>query len=83
MIKDFGVGKIAGEETGGLASSYGDIYYNQLPNSELKFDVSFKYFIRPAGFDNGRGDIPDIQIAPDGLVNNDEDTILIKLLEKI
>ncbi len=83
IIKDYGVGEIAGEETGGLASSYGDIYYDRLPNSELKFGVSFKYFLRPAGFDNGRGVIPDIRISLDGLDNGKEDTVIATLLEKI
>ena len=83
IIKDYGVGKIAGKETGGLASSYGDIYYDRLPNSNLKFGVSFKYFLRPAGFDNGRGVMPDIKINSNGLDNEAEDFVLASLLDRI
>jgi len=83
MIKDYGIGKIAGEETGGLASSYGDIYFDRLPNSNLKFGVSFKYFLRPGGFDNGRGVMPDIKINSTGPDSEAEDTVLASLLDRI
>lgn len=62
IIKDHKVGTIIGEETGGLASCYGDMIVDNLPNSNLPFGVSYKYFLRPAGFDDGRGVKPDIKI---------------------
>ncbi|MCF8008610.1 MAG: hypothetical protein K9K32_02490 [Halanaerobiales bacterium] len=62
IIKDYGIGTIIGEETGGLASSYGDMISGRLPNSNLPFGISYKYFLRPAGFDNKRGVLPDIEI---------------------
>jgi len=62
IIKDHNAGIIIGEETGGLASCYGDIMTDQLPNSKLSFGISYKYFLRPAGFDDGRGVMPDINL---------------------
>mgnify|MGYP006289508075 FL=1 len=62
IVKDHNTGNIVGEETGGLASCYGDVIRDKLPNSELSFGVSYKYFLRPAGFDNGRGVQPDIEL---------------------
>lgn len=62
MVKDYNAGKIIGEETGGLASTYGDVIQDELPNSELNFGVSYKYFLRPAGFDDGQGVKPDKEI---------------------
>lgn len=62
MVKDYKAGKIIGKETGGLASTYGDVIQDKLPNSGLNFGVSYKYFLRPAGFDNGQGVKPDEEI---------------------
>src|SRR6056297_11813 len=62
IVKDHKVGTIIGEETGGLASCYGDMIVGNLPNSNLPFGVSYKYFLRPAGFDDGGGVKPDIKI---------------------
>lgn len=62
MVKDYKAGKIIGKETGGLASTYGDVIEDKLPNSGLNFGVSYKYFLRPAGFDNGQGVKPDEEI---------------------
>lgn len=60
MVKDLKVATIVGEETGGLASCYGDVLSLVLPNSKLQLGVSFKYFVRCGGFDDKRGVIPDI-----------------------
>ena len=54
MVKDHDAGVIMGENTGGLPSTYGDIIRDELPNSELGLGISYKYFLRPAGFDNGK-----------------------------
>ena len=62
IVKDHELGTIVGEETGGLASCYGDVIRDRLPNTELSFGVSYKYFLRPSGFDNGRGVKPDIKL---------------------
>jgi len=83
-IKDLGVGTIVGEETGGLASSYGDVFSVELPNSELDLGISYKYFLRTGGFDNGRGVIPDIRIEAAQIKRVEgKDPVLSSLLEKI
>ncbi|MFC0878790.1 S41 family peptidase [Saccharicrinis sp. FJH2] len=62
LFKDYGVGKLIGQETGSPASAYGDIYKFNLPYSNLRVYSCFKYFLRPSGIDDGRGVIPDIEI---------------------
>ncbi|CAH2213901.1 S41 family peptidase [Tepidibacter aestuarii] len=61
-VKDYKMGYLIGEETGGLATNYGDIYGFKLPNTGLDAFVSHKYFVRPNGLDTGRGVIPDYDI---------------------
>jgi hypothetical protein len=61
-IKDFHIGKIIGQETGGLASCYGPAIDFKLPNTKIDVEVSYQHVLRPAGFDDGRGVIPDISI---------------------
>jgi hypothetical protein len=63
MIKDFNVGFLVGEETGGLATSYGDSFPITLPHSKLRGKVSYKYFVRPNGKDTGRGVLPDVRVT--------------------
>jgi len=84
LIKDLDAGTIVGEETGGLASTYGDIFKLNLPNSGLAVGISYKYFLRPAGFDDGRGVIPDIFLATNPVRRyQGKDVVLNELLEKI
>jgi C-terminal processing protease CtpA/Prc len=61
-IKDY---KIIGQETGGLASCYGPAIALKLPNTKIDFQVSYLHVLRPAGFDDGHGVIPDILIEND------------------
>ena len=65
IIKDLEAGTIIGEETGGLASTYGDVYRGELPYSNLEFGISYKYFLRTGGFDDGKGALPDIYVQSD------------------
>ncbi len=65
MVKDLKVATIVGEETGGLASCYGDVLPFTLPNTRLQLGVSFKYFVRCGGFDDKRGVLPDIIVEED------------------
>jgi C-terminal processing protease CtpA/Prc len=77
-------GKIVGEETGGLASSYGDVFSCRLPNSGLRLGISYKYFLRPGGFDDGRGVIPDIPIDSNPVKRvKGKDVVLENLLKTI
>jgi Periplasmic protease len=63
-VKNFGIGTIIGEETGGLPTCYGDNIYLTLPNSGIRCTVSCKYFVRPSGVDDGRGVISDYEVKP-------------------
>ncbi|MEJ5229632.1 MAG: S41 family peptidase [Pseudothermotoga sp.] len=65
MVKDLAVATIVGEETGGLASCYGDVLTLTLPNTKLNLGISFKYFLRCGGFDDKRGVLPDIIVYAD------------------
>lgn len=62
IFKDYDVGILIGQETGGLSSGYGDVYRFSLPHSGLNANVSFKTFLRPSGINNGMGVIPDVAI---------------------
>lgn len=64
IFNDYKLGTIIGEETGGLATSYGDVYSFQLPNTKLEAGVSYKYFVRPSGSeDMSSGVIPDYEVS--------------------
>lgn len=76
-VKDFNIGILLGEETGGLASSYGDVYSFSLPNSKLRCGVSFKYFVRPSGDEAANGVIPLHEVKQDfDDTSSDKDTVL-------
>ncbi len=62
-VKDYGIGTLIGEETGGLPTHFGDIYPFWLPNTDLPAGVSHKKFYRPSGIDDGRGVLPDIEVT--------------------
>lgn len=59
IVKDNELGIIAGEETGGRASFFGDVAPIFLPYSGLYCQIPSSYFERPAGYDDGRGVLPD------------------------
>lgn len=60
-IKDYNIGVIIGEETGGLASQFGNVTKLALPNSNLEFVVSSRYLVRPNGDQTITGVIPHIE----------------------
>jgi hypothetical protein len=61
-VKDYKLGTLVGEETGGLATSFGDYYPFDLPNTRLWVFVSHKRIFRPSGEDDGRGVLPDYEV---------------------
>ena len=63
VVKDFSLGTLIGEETGGMACSFGDTYLFRLPNSLLEVGVSYKYFVRPSGQITRHGIRPDHQVT--------------------
>lgn len=83
-IKDMKLGTLVGEETGGLASCYGDSYFFMLPNTQIEVAVSHKYFLRPGGFDDGRGVLPDHEVKADPVeMAKGNDAVLERTLELI
>lgn len=59
IVKDYNIGYLIGEETGGLATGHTNSYRFTLPNTKLSAGVSFQYLARPNGLDTGRGVLPD------------------------
>jgi hypothetical protein len=73
----FHVGKIVGEETGGITVCYGDVYGFTLPHTGFGFGVSWKKFRNACGVDNRRGVIPDYTIESDvSKESRGKDTVL-------
>ncbi|QUI22454.1 hypothetical protein HZI73_09130 [Vallitalea pronyensis] len=76
-IKDYHLGIVIGEETGGLATQYGNIYFFNLPHSQLKVCVSSKYIVRPNGEETKRGVQPHYQVTQSVKDRiNHQDTVL-------
>lgn len=77
LIKDYSAGIIIGEETGGFASCFGDVYRYELPNTKLSVGTSFKYFIRPNGLEDNIGVTPDIEksLSIEDRYNNNDSTL--------
>lgn len=59
IVKDYNIGYLIGEETGGLATGHTNSYSFNLPNTKLLTGVSFQYLARPNGLDTKRGVLPD------------------------
>ncbi len=69
VVKDCKAGIIAGEETGGRASFFGDIVHVSLPHTGLSCGIATRFFMRRAGYDDRRGVLPDLALdvtQPDG-----------------
>jgi hypothetical protein len=65
-FKYFKMGKVVGEESGGQAVSFGDIIYQQLPNTKLNFSISHKKFYQFGATDaDDHGTLPDYEIEAD------------------
>ena len=82
VIKDYDIGTLVGEETGGLPSCYGDSYRLYLPNSKLGIFISWKYFIRPSGNPEliNHGILPDIQVEmTPKIIQKGIDTVMEKV----
>ncbi len=60
----FKMGKIIGEETGGLIVSYGNVFDTTLPNTNLPYGISrWKYYGYGATEDQKHGTIPEIIVS--------------------
>lgn len=62
VVKDCNVGIIAGEETGGRASFFGDIVHVSLPHTDLTCGIATRFFMRRAGYDDRRGVLPHLPL---------------------
>jgi len=62
-FKYFNMGKVIGQETGGMAVCFGDVIRQKLPYSNLRFGVSHKKFYQYGATDaNNHGTIPDYEV---------------------
>lgn len=61
-IQDNHLGKVVGEISGNLPSSYGDVVLFQAPHSKMIYQVSYKYFTRPDESKLTEPLIPDISV---------------------
>jgi hypothetical protein len=66
------IGYIVGEETSDDPTGYACIMLFELPNTKINIQNSTQYNIRPAGYDDQRGVIPDFKVVPtyDDYINN-------------
>ncbi len=87
VVKDHGLGKLIGEETGGRRQSTGDALTGLLPVSGIRFGISamMYYAAMPEAGDEARGTLPDISPKADELSKYEEtaDPLLQFTLEHI
>lgn len=74
-VQDFHFGKVLGEETADLASTYGALETFTLPNTGLEVCFPKARILRPNGNGTARGVIPDITITTP-LVTGAQDVVL-------
>jgi hypothetical protein len=65
ILKDFHIGTLVGEETGGLRQCFGNCPSFTMPHSNLRFSVSTKLFYAPIPQPNDavHGSLPDIPVV--------------------
>ena len=70
VIKDYHLGQLIGEETGGVRQTAGDVLGDQLPSSTINFGVSCKVFYAPIPNvdDEDRGTLPDVSPREEELI---------------
>ena len=64
QIKDNNIGIIVGEETSDNPTMYACIMLFELPNTKINIQNSAQYSLRPGGFDDQRGVLPDFTVEP-------------------
>ncbi|MCB2220702.1 MAG: hypothetical protein KQI35_09920 [Bacteroidetes bacterium] len=64
IIKDNDIGSIVGAETSDNPTMYACIMLFELPNTKINIQNSAEYSVRPAGYDDGRGVLPDFKVVP-------------------
>jgi hypothetical protein len=64
MIKDNDIGYIVGTETSDNPTIYACIMLFELPNTKITIQNSAEYSVRPGGYDDNRGVLPDFKVVP-------------------
>ena len=82
IAQDYGFGKILGEETADLASTYGALEKFTLPRTGIEVSFPKARILRPSGDPQARGVVPDVAI-PTPLVPSERDTVLEQALKAI
>ena len=89
VLKDYHIGTLVGEETGGLRLCFGNCPTFHMPHSNLPFNVSTARYYAPIPKpdDAIHGSLPDIPITDDQLVRFTDDkdpqiAFLLDLIEK-
>ena len=81
IVQDFGFGRVLGEETSDLASTYGAMESFTLPRTGLEVGYPKARILRPNGDPVARGVVPDLAIATP--VSSDTDVVLQEAIELI
>lgn len=82
MIQDYGLGKIIGEETSDLATTYGAMESFRLPHSGIKVSYPKALIIRPNGDQSSRGVVPDLPLDVP-LMQGADDPVLAEAVSQL
>lgn len=82
IVQDYGFGRVLGEETSDLASTYGAMEQFTLPNTGLTVGYPKARMLRPNGSPEARGVRPDV-VLPRPVVEGAGDLVLLSALEEI
>ena len=80
IVQDYGFGRILGEETADLASTYGALEKFTLPDTGIEVSFPKARILRPSGDTQARGVVPDVTIATP-LTASTRDVVLERALE--
>lgn len=82
IVQDKGFGRVLGEETADLASTYGALEHFTLPRTGIEVGYPKARILRPNGDPSPRGVIPDIAIDTP-IVGTADDVVLARAIELI
>lgn len=82
IVQDYGFGRIIGEPTSDLATTYGAMEHFTLPNTGLRVGFPKAYIVRPSGDARVQGVTPDILIATP-IVQGTDDPVLQEALRAV
>jgi C-terminal processing protease CtpA/Prc len=79
LVQDYGFGKVLGEETSDMATTYGAMEQFKLPVTGIMVGYPKAHIVRPNGELKPRGVVPDVAIASP-IVEGDRDVVLEKAI---